>query len=63
MLVLSRRPGEAVCVTAMEAIPAGATIKVKVSSVKGKLVRVALDAPPEFKILREELASQTAVGS
>lgn len=59
MLVLSRRPGEAVILTT----PAGERIKVKVSSVKGEAVRLAFSAADEVRILREELAEKTAVQS
>src|SRR5262249_18536941 len=48
MLVLSRRPNQAV------SFP-GSETTVRVLSVKGNVVRLGIDAPPEVSVLREEL--------
>jgi len=47
MLVLSRKPGEALVI--------GADIKVTVVEVKGNRVKVAIDAPDSAQIVRGEL--------
>jgi carbon storage regulator len=47
MLVLSRKPGEKICI--------GDTITITVAEVIGNRVRIALEAPPEVHILRAEL--------
>jgi carbon storage regulator len=47
MLVLSRKPGEAVCI--------GSDIKVRVLDIKGGKVRLGLSAPPEVRIHRSEV--------
>lgn len=59
MLVLSRRPGEAIVLLT----PAGDRIKVKVNRVKGEVVSLAFDAADEVRILREELTEREAVPS
>jgi carbon storage regulator len=49
-LVLSRRAGETICITA------GANrIRVTVRHIEGGQVKIGIDAPLEVKILREEL--------
>jgi carbon storage regulator len=48
MLVVSRKPGEAVVI--------GDNIRLTVVSVSGQQVRLGLAAPAEVPILREELA-------
>ncbi len=53
MLVLSRRPNQAVT------FPGSATT-VRVVSVKGNVVRLGIDAPPDVTILREELQPDAA---
>ena len=47
MLVLSRKPGEKVLI--------GTDISFVVVEVKGKQVRIGIDAPAEVRIVREEL--------
>jgi carbon storage regulator CsrA len=47
MLVLSRKPGEALVI--------GADIKVTVVEIKGNRVKVAIDAPDSTNIVRGEL--------
>jgi len=47
MLVLMRRPGEAVCV--------GESIKITVLGVHGQQVRVGVKAPREIAVDREEV--------
>jgi carbon storage regulator CsrA len=47
MLALSRKPGEKVVI--------GTGITLTVVKVRGKLVRLAFDAPEEVRILRSEL--------
>lgn len=47
MLVLSRKPGEKLCI--------GNDIVLTVAGVKGNQVRLAIAAPPETRVLRSEL--------
>jgi carbon storage regulator len=47
MLVLSRKTGESFSI--------GDTIKIKIVEVKGGHVRLGIEAPTEFRILREEI--------
>ena len=54
MLVLTRRPGERIVV-----LPAGITITI--NSIIDNKVRVALDAPADQTILREELLDNAVV--
>jgi len=49
MLVLSRKPGEKVVIGNND-------IKITVVEIKGKRVRLAIDAPDQFRILRAEVA-------
>lgn len=48
MLVLSRKQGEKIIL--------GNGVTVTVVSIKGNCVRLGIDAPPDVRILREELA-------
>jgi carbon storage regulator len=48
MLVLSRRLGQAVVVPGLD-------ITVRVIAIKGGAVRIGIEAPPDVKVLREEL--------
>ena len=50
MLVISRRIGESVCV--------GPGVAVKVMNVQGGRVQLAIDAPPDVRILRGELVAR-----
>ena len=50
MLVLSRRPHEKIVIP-------GLGITVHVVSINGNVVRLGVEAPPDVKILREELVS------
>lgn len=52
MLILSRRAGQALRI--------GDAIRVAVISVDGQFVRLGLDAPASYKILREELWTSIA---
>lgn len=52
MLVLSRKPGEAIRI--------GSTLTVRVVSVAGGRVRLAIDAPPEVAVHREEIVLRIA---
>ena len=47
MLVLSRKPGEKVCI--------GSDITLAVLEVRGNRVRIGLDAPAQIRIARQEL--------
>ena len=47
MLVLSRRPEEALVI--------GEGITVRVLEIKGRTVRLGIDAPPEVRIQRREI--------
>jgi carbon storage regulator CsrA len=51
MLVLSRRPGEAIVVP-------GLNLTIRVLGIKGGTVRLGIDAPYDLKVLREELLAQ-----
>ena len=51
MLILTRRPSEAIIIE----LPSGETIKVAVLGVKGNQVRIGTDAPDDISIVREEL--------
>ena len=48
MLVLSRKPHEAIVVP-------GLGITVRVLSIKGNTVRIGIEAPPDVVVVREEL--------
>jgi carbon storage regulator CsrA len=48
MLVLSRRPGQSILLP-------GLGVTVRVLSAKGGTVRIGIEAPPDVKVLREEL--------
>ncbi len=47
MLVLTRKAGEAIAI--------GDQITIRVLEVKGTNIRVGIDAPPDFRIYREEI--------
>ncbi len=47
MLVLARCENERICI--------GSDITVTVISVRGKMVRIGIEAPPDVMVLREEL--------
>lgn len=49
-LVITRRPGEAIVVRCD-----GWTSRIYVVSIEGNVVRLAIEAPSDHKILREEL--------
>jgi carbon storage regulator len=49
-LVLSRKAGQTILI--------GDSIVVKIVAIQGTQVRIAIEAPPEVKILREELAER-----
>jgi carbon storage regulator len=49
-LVLARRVGESILI--------GDSIVVKIVGINATQVRIAIEAPPEVKILREELAER-----
>jgi carbon storage regulator len=55
MLVLSRKINETILI--------GGTIRVTMSSIRGHQVRLAIDAPPEVSIVREELLPMRRVDS
>lgn len=50
-LIITRRPGEAIVAIA----PDGSRRRLYVISIEGNVVRLAIDAPPEILIIREEL--------
>ena len=47
MLILTRKPGESLYI--------GDNLKVTIVEIKGNQIRVGIDAPPEYKIYREEI--------
>lgn len=51
MLVLSRRPDESIVL----ALPDGQLIKVQVVEVRGQIVKLGIEAPPEMPCHREEV--------
>ena len=55
MLVLTRKPNEGIFI--------GDNIFIKVTAVNGNQVKIAIDAPDDVKILREELVNQNEGGS
>ena len=54
MLVVTRRPGEAIVIE----LPTGELIEVTVLSVKGNQVKLGTDAPKHLPVAREELLRQ-----
>ena len=50
MLILTRRSGETICI--------GQNIRVTVLGVKGNMVRIGVDAPPDVGVHREEIAER-----
>jgi carbon storage regulator len=55
MLVLSRKPGERICI--------GSHITVQVLDVQGSQVRIGISAPRDITILRSELQQEAGSGS
>jgi carbon storage regulator len=55
MLVLSRKPGERICI--------GSHITIQVLDVQGSQVRIGISAPRDIPILRSELEQQSRLGS
>ena len=53
MLILSRKSGESIVI--------GSDINVRIVAVKGKAVKVAIDAPRHVQILRGELCENSHV--
>jgi carbon storage regulator len=51
MLVLSRKPGERICI--------GPNITIQVLDVQGAQVRIGIEAPRDVTILRSELREQS----
>ena len=67
MLVLTRKEGESIHITLAEDVDpnlrvadlfTSGTIQIKINSIQGKQVKVSIDAPQEFLILRDELDSR-----
>jgi carbon storage regulator len=48
MLILSRKQNESIII--------GDNIKITVSSIRGRYVRIGIEAPEEIRIIREELS-------
>jgi carbon storage regulator len=51
MLVVTRRPGEAIVIE----LPTGELIEVVILSVDGNQIKLGTDAPDDILVLREEL--------
>jgi len=51
MLVVTRRPGEAIIIE----LPTGELIEVVVLSIKGNQVKLGTDAPKHLPVVREEV--------
>lgn len=47
MLILTRRPGETICI--------GPNVRMTVLEVKGSQVRIGIEAPPSITVDREEV--------
>ena len=56
MLVLSRKVGESLVVTAAD----GTEIRFRVVKAAGKRVKVSIEAPPSARVLRSEIADRPA---
>jgi carbon storage regulator len=54
MLVLTRQPSEAIQI--------GDSIAVEIGEVRGNQIRFGIEAPPEVKVLRDELVDSTGHG-
>ena len=52
MLVLTRRPHEKIVLP-------GLHVTLEVVAVKGGVVRIGIEAPPDVRVLREELVDQS----
>ncbi|GAB6165285.1 hypothetical protein JCM19992_12850 [Thermostilla marina] len=52
MLVLSRKEGQGITI--------GPNIRLVVIAVRGKTVRIGIEAPPDVRVLREELCADTS---
>ena len=52
MLVLSRKVNESIII--------GGNIRVTMAAIRGRQVRLSIEAPPEVHILRQELAARPA---
>jgi len=55
MLVLTRGEGQSVLI--------GDDIRVTIVGTRSRQVRIAIDAPPEVRVLREEIAGNNADGA
>ena len=55
MLVLTRGEGQSVLI--------GDDIRVTIVGTRSRQVRIAIDAPPEIRVLREEIAGNNAHGA
>ena len=53
MLILGRKPGESITI--------GSDVNVRIVAVKGKVVKIAIDAPRHIEILRSELCENSQV--
>lgn len=51
MLALTRRPGEGVTITTLD----GTKIRVFVGHIAGQQAKIAIEAPKEYKIVRNEI--------
>ena len=51
MLILTRRPKESITITT----PSGEIIEFKIMDSKGSQIKVGIDAPDEYSIVRNEL--------
>ena len=59
MLVLSRAKGESITITG----PDGTVISLMVVDVRGQRIRLGMDAPKDWKIMRVELKEQSNEGT
>ncbi|MGD8926059.1 MAG: carbon storage regulator [Thioalkalispiraceae bacterium] len=54
MLILTRRNGESLQIVTRD----NEVIEIKITNVRGEQVKIGFDAPPECRILRQELIEE-----
>ena len=57
MLILTRRNGESLQIVTRD----NEVIEIKITNVRGEQVKIGFDAPPECRILRQELLEEADV--
>lgn len=54
-LMLTRRPEEIIDLTLQEALPAGTTLEIVLTSIKGNQARFGINAPRSVRVDRREI--------